>query len=117
MTRPEKRVVVDEAFALDYSKRREIAEQAGGWIRSSGPEGESATVWHGDTEYVFTGRGLIEFMYAVKDVNVAQLREALAFCEYVEKAATQPPSVYVRDAIVTRAKSLKALISGEVPDA
>lgn len=111
--KPSKTVRVPDRHALDYSLRRKIAEECGGWISSGGPEGETATVWHGDTEYVFSGEGLIGFLGAVKDVHVDKLYAAVDLCDYIAQSAKTPPSVFVRDAIVGRAAALKTQIQGE----
>lgn len=113
MTRPTNRVVVDEAYQLGYDELSAIAKGCGGWLRSSSKtEGDSAEAWFEDTEYVFKGRGLTDFLYAVKDAHVQSLYAAVDLCDYIEKSAKQPPSVFVRDAILARARELKAQIQG-----
>src|SRR3954447_13088405 len=113
MTVPTKSVVVDQAYQLGYDELQAIVKNCGGWIRSSGgDEGETAKVWHDDTEYLFKDRGLIDFLYAVKDNANESLYAAVDLCEYIEKSAKQPASVFVRDAIVARAAEFKARIKG-----
>lgn len=112
MTRPSKQVTFDDQTRPDYKLLDEIVKRCGGWIRSSGPDGESVEIWHDDTEYVFRGEALIRFLYAVKDNHVSSLYAAKDLIEYIEKSASVPPSVFTRDAIIHRAQRLKAQIEG-----
>jgi len=91
---------------IDYTLLRKIASECGGFVRSSGPGGTSAEVWHDDKVYVFTGEGLIEFLFALKDYMVDRLYKARDLCEYIAKSKTTPPSVFVRDAIAAKAAEL-----------
>lgn len=92
-----------------------IAKECGGWLRSSSmANGESAEVWIGDDKtYVFSGEGLIKFLYAVKGKQTEQLDAAVELCQYIAGSAKTLPSVFVRDAIVGRAAALLAKIKGE----
>lgn len=108
-TRPSRTEIVDQAYQLDFDRMRAIVAGCGGWLRSSGGEhGDEAQVWFEDVEYIFRGRGLVEFLYAVKDHAQEVSYEAKDLVEYILQAEKQPASVFVRDAIVARAKSLKA---------
>jgi hypothetical protein len=108
------RIVVDQAYQLDYATMKDVAERCGGWIRSSGAEGgETAEVWVDNKTYVFSERGLVDFLYAIKDKQTEYLYAAIDLCEYIEKSEKQPASVFVRDAITARARELKAKIKGE----
>jgi hypothetical protein len=107
------RIVVDQAYQLDYTTLTDIAKRCGGWMRSSGgAEGESAEAWVDDKAYVFSGRGLVDFLYAVKDNQNETLYAVKDLLDYIEKSAKQPASVFVRDAIVARAAEVKAKIEG-----
>lgn len=113
MTRPATTKVIDQPYELDYKLKRQIAEECGGFIRTGSRDGATAEVWHGDTEYVFKGEGLIEFLFALKDSHVNLLYAALDLCDYIEDSRKQPPSKFVRDAIAARAGELRAAIKRE----
>lgn len=109
-------IVVDQAYQLDYKTMSDIARRSGGWMRSSGGgQGETAEVWVDDKTYVFRDRGLVDFLYAIKDAHVEQLYAAIDLCDYIEKSEKQPASVFVRDAIAARSRELKQKIEGEAP--
>lgn len=99
------------AYEIDYSTLREIVRSCGGWFRGSGgPEGDTIEVWHDDTRLTFKDRALVRFLEAVKDHHMDLLYATKDLLDYIEQAAKQPPSVFVRDAIVGRARELKAKI-------
>jgi ectoine hydroxylase-related dioxygenase (phytanoyl-CoA dioxygenase family) len=111
MAKPSTTRQIAQAHELDYTLLRAMTSQ--GWIRSSGPEGDTATVWHEDVEYVFSGRGLVDFLYAVKDSQTDKLYAVEDLLDYIEKSAKVAPSVFVRDAVVSRAAELRAKMRGE----
>lgn len=113
MSKPSKKVRCKERYDLDYAETKQMVQECGGWLQTGGPEGTYINVWWNDTDYEIRGEALIFFLHVVKDVNNTRVRAALDLIEYIEEAAEQPPSVYVRDAIVGRARALKAAIRGE----
>lgn len=108
---PRHSIIYDDENRPGYELLADIARNCGGWVSSSGgAEGPTAEVWHGkrenETRYTFRGRSLIDFLYACKDDQLETIYQAQALVEYIEKAAQQPPSVFVRDAIVGKAREL-----------
>lgn len=100
---------------LDYKEINKIVDGLTGFMRISSKEGTSIEIFHSEeggsiTEYQISGEALIDFLLALKDKHVDQLFATIDFCEYVKKSAHQPPSVFVRDAIVTKANDLYELI-------
>jgi hypothetical protein len=109
-------VVVDEAYQLTYDEMRDVAKRCGGWLRASGGEhGETAEVVVDGNRYEFRGRGLIDFLYAVKENANQSLYAAVDLCDYIAASEKQPASVFVRDAIAARARDLRRQIKGKVP--
>lgn len=111
MAEPSKQIIFDGAEHPEYDLLRDIVSGTGGWMRSSGGEfGESITTAYNDTEYIFRGRAVIDFLYAKKNFANKGLEAALALIAYIEDSAKQPPSKFTRDAIVLKARETQAVI-------
>lgn len=109
MTRPSKKEHVTDGRALTYNKWHEIAHHCAGYVGS----GNTAEVWHGDTEYLFEGEGYTRFLEALKDDMKERLYKSRDFCNYVIGAAQQPPSRFVIDALVAKAQECIKVVEVE----